>query len=290
MKRLLQRSGSRPVLAAALTIALAGCTYLAFLDDDALEATLAFLDAPGTTRHSITERFGAPAMHGDSWVRFESGGLFPSAVNRKVLIVLFDENRRVSDYRYTGVKGCSMSRVLGNLPDDAALEEICRPGKTRAEVLSRLGPPLAAGPKMFAYLALAGQKLRGRIITFDKHGRFRRLTRTALTVPEKDTGCGADLDEKLVSKLREGMTRRQIKEILGQPQMAADDVWGYCATSIGRKKLVVVEFEGGGKLKKTRIREAFGPKAGRTSTCYVCHKLSFAPTCLDCHVFDSNNH
>ena len=122
------------VIAAA---ALAGCAVTAALRDDRVLGTLAFLDAPGTTRASVVARMGVPSMQDPSWVRYESRtGLHPAASNR-TLVVTFDEDGSVSDYRYTGVTGCVMPPVLGALPDDDLLAEVCREGVTKSEALER---------------------------------------------------------------------------------------------------------------------------------------------------------
>ena len=274
------------LLMSAAAACLFCCARMAFLDDNALENTLALLDHPQTTRGTLTQRFGPAGKHGESWARYEKGSVLPVAVRRKTLVVLFDDAGRVADYRYTAVTGCAMPRALGKLPDEDRLSEACRPGKTKAEILSHLGPPLAAGPKMLAYLSRTGKTFRGRIITFDEKGRFLRLTRTALNITGDNSVAGADLNDEALSKLRKGMRPHEVAALLGTPQMAAGDVWGYCATSPGHKKLLAVKFHPRRGLSDKKIREAFDARAGRTSACYVCHRLSFAPTCLDCHGFD----
>ena len=285
MSRLDRRHPRTAAWAMALLMATTGCTYLAFLRDGSLRDTFALLDDPRATRTSVTRHFGVPRMQSNSWIRYESGDLIFFAVDKRVLVVLFDDNGRVADYRYTSVKGSSMPRALGELPDETTMTEVCTPGRPKAEVLSRLGPPLAAGPRMFAYLAQKGGTLRGRILRFDEDGRFVRLTRTALEVPDDDTGAGPDLSEALVARLETGLQENQVRALLGPPQMVSENLWGYCATSVGHKKLVVVEFGDEGRLRRTWAREAVGRNAGQTTTCYLCHHLSFSPTCLDCHAF-----
>jgi len=284
MKRF-DRVGAASLLPTVAVVFAVCCARAAFLDDDALEKTFSFLDDPATTRAALVRRFGRSSVQGEAWIRYETATMPPLAVRRKTLVVLFDEQGRVADYRYTAVKGCTMPRVLGELPAEKSLAEICRPGKTKAEVLARLGPPAAAGPKMLAYLELKGRELRGRIISFDDDGRYLRLTRTALNVAGDDLGAGPELGEETLSKLREGMLQREVREILGPPQMACGDVWGYCSTSSARKKLLVVKFHPRRGVCGRKVREAFDARAGHTSKCYVCHRLSFAPTCLDCHEF-----
>ena len=267
-------------------VALAGCTYVAFLRDDALNNTFAYLDSGDATRRGVIARFGAPTAEGETWVRYDSAISPPPLPAKRSLVVTFDDAGRLAHYRFTGVTGCTLPRAIGTLPEDESLAQVARPGATRDDFLTALEvKPVAVEPKRLAYVERKGDRMRARIVTFDEAGRFERLTRTALAVPDADTGAGADLAADRVASLSQGMTRDQVRRLLGAPQEISENVWGYCATAVGAKDLVVVWFDDAGRVKATKALSATGADAGQTATCYVCHKLSMGPTCLECHAF-----
>ena len=286
MKKAAHRK-SAAILAAALAVAaLAGCAVTVALRDDHLSETLAFLDGPDATRASVVAHIGEPDMEDRSWVRYESRrGLLP-AVSRRTLVVTFDDAGYVSDYRYTGISGCAIPPVLGTLPTDEALAEICRPGVTKGDVISQLNHPISVRPEAVSYATRTGDRMIGRVITFDESGRFMRLTRTALSLSGDETAAGVDINENSADRLVAGLSGEEVREILGTPQMMSGDVWGYCATAPGSKQLLVATFSADGKLSDRRLIAAAGAHAGETSACYVCHSLSMGPTCLDCHALD----
>lgn len=281
------RGNSAAILAATLAVAaLAGCAATVALRDDHLSRTLAFLDRPDATRASVLAHIGKPDMQDRSWVRYESReGLLP-AVSRRTLVVTFDDAGYVSDYRYTAIGGCAIPPVLGSLPTDDALAQICRPGVTKGDVISRLNRPISVRPKAVSYATRTGDQMTGRVITFDDDGRFLRLTRTALALSGDETTAGADIDRDSTDRLVVGLSGEEVRDILGAPQMISGDVWGYCTTAPGSKQLLVARFSADQRLSQSRLTAAHGAHAGETSACYVCHSLSMGPTCLDCHTLD----
>jgi len=278
---------SASILAATLAVAvLAGCAVTVALRDDRLSETLAFLDRPETTRASVVAHIGEPDMEDRSWLRYESrGGLLP-AVSRRTLVVTFGDAGYVSEYRYLGVSGCAMPPILGVLPTDEALAEVCREGVTKAEVISRLNHPISVRPQTISYATRTGNRMAGRVITFDESGRFKRLTRTALALSGDETAAGADINENAFDRLVAGLSGEEVRDIMGAPQMVSGNVWGYCATAPGSKQLLVARFSADERLSESRLIAAAGAHAGETSACYVCHSLSMGPTCLDCHALD----
>lgn len=286
MKKIAQGKRAAILAATLAAAALAGCTVTVALRDDRLPETIAFLDRPETTRASVLARVGVPDMQDRSWVRYGFHAGLPPTVSRKTLVVTFDDKGRVSDYRYIAVSGCAMPPILGVLPTDEALAEVCREGVTKAEVISRLNHPISVRPQTISYATRTGNRMAGRVITFDENSRFKRLTRTALRISGEEDRAGADIDDDVDQLLHEGMTHEEVRDVLGAPQMVSGDVWGYCATAPGSKRLLVASFSPDGKLSRTRLTVAAGTDAGRTSACYVCHSLSIGPTCLDCHALD----
>jgi len=287
MNRAAHKTSAKVLSAALATVALAGCAVTAALRDNRLPGTLALLDRPDTTRTSVLAAIGAPDMQDRSWVRYECSAGLPPFLSRRALVVTFDDTGGVSDYRYTRVTGCAVPVILGELPTDEALGDVCRPGVTKAEVLSRLKHPISVRPQTISYAARTGDRMSGRVITFDERGRVLRLTRTALALSGDETTAGPGINEHAADRLVAGLSGEEVREIMGAPQMVSGDVWGYCATGPGSKQLLVATFSADGKLSDRRLIAAAGAQAGETSACYVCHSLSMGPTCLDCHASDT---